>query len=732
MSKKLRIVMLVFFILLILLIIRLAFIQFIQGGNLKEQMYDQLITSRIVNPNRGTIYDVTGKALAISAEVDTITINPKNIVAITAGKTDEAATKALKEKVAKAFSDIFELDYDTILKKVSSQNSYETIIRKVEKDKVDELKKWMKEEKVSSGINIEEDTKRYYPYESLASSLLGFCGTDNQGLYGLELYWDNILTGTPGKVVSSQDAFQDLIPDENQTYIPAENGYDLTLTLDATIQSIAEKYLKKACIENSCERGGNVIIMEPDTGDVLAMATYPDYNLNTPFEMPNHLKEKDWKKMTSEEQTSTLYDIYRNRAVSDTYEPGSVFKIITASISLEENLSNPDKANVYYCKGHEIVSGVRINCAKHSGHGYQSLRYSLANSCNPAFIKIGQSIGSNTFYKYLDAFGLFQKTGIETSGEENVSPIFWNIDNVGPVELATMSFGQRFKITPLQMITAVSSVANDGVLMKPRIVKEMKNTDTGAVTTIEPVSVRQVISKETASTMLDMLETVVTDGTGKLAKVKGYSISGKTGTSEPDPAKKEEGYTYSFLAISPSQNPEVVVLVTLYNPQKGDAKNGTGIAIAAPVASQILLEVLPYLQIPADGTGDTSSNSNKTFTLPDVTNKTVAEAKKILEKAGFTCSTSAESTELVTEQYPVKGSQLTKNSIIKLYTETENTRVSKQVPDLLGKNLSQVKNLLKEKNLNLSVSGSGIVVTQDPIANTSVEEGTVVKVTLGN
>lgn len=729
MNKKLRIIMLTFFALLILLIIRLAFIQFVQGSSLKEQMYNQLITSRIVNPNRGTIYDSSGKALAISAEVDTITINPKSIVSVTNGKTDEAATKALKEKVAKAFSDIFKLDYETVLKKVSSENSYETIVRKVEKDKVDKLREWMKEEKISTGINIEEDTKRYYPYETLASSLIGFCGTDNQGLYGLELYWDNILTGTPGKVVSSQDAFQELIPDENQTYIPAENGYDITLTLDATIQSITEKYLKQACIENDCKDGGNVIVMNPHNGDILAIATYPDYNLNTPFSMPNYLTEKEWKKMSNEEQTSTLYDVYRNRAVSSTYEPGSVFKIITASIALEENLVEPDKAKVYYCKGYEKVSGIRINCAKHSGHGYQSLRYALANSCNPAFIKIGQSVGSNTFYKYLDAFGLFQKTGIETSGEENVSPIFWNVNDVGPVELATMSFGQRFKITPLQMITAVSSVANNGILMKPRIVKEMKNTDTGAVTTVDPVSVRQVISKETASTMLDMLETVVTDGTGKLAKVKGYSISGKTGTSEPDPAKKDEGYTYSFLAISPSQNPEVVVLVTLYNPQKGSAKNGTGIPIAAPVASQILSEVLPYLQIPTDGT---NNSSNNTTTLPDVTNKTVAEAKKALEKAGFTCSTSAKSTELVTEQYPVKGSQLTKNSIIKLYTETENTRVSKQVPDLIGKNLSQVKTLLKEKNLNLSVSGSGIVVTQDPISGTSVEEGTVIKVRLGN
>lgn len=726
-SKKIRIVMLVFFALLFLLIIRIGYIQFIQGGDLKEQMYDQLITSRVVNPSRGTIYDSTGKALATSADVDTITINPTSIVVMDGVTKNESATTALKEKVAKAFSDIFELDYEDTLAKVSSENSYETIVRKVEKDKVDELKAWMDEEEIYAGINIEEDTKRYYPYENLASSLIGFCGNDNQGLYGLELYWDDILTGTPGKLVTSQDAIQELIPDENQTYIPAENGYDLTLTIDANIQTIVEKYLEQACIENKCGRGGNVIAMDPKTGDILAMATYPDYNLNTPFEMPSGYTEKEWKKMSSEERTNTLYSVYRNRAVSDTYEPGSVFKIITASIALEEDLASSDKENVYTCKGYEMVSGVKIKCAHTAGHGKQSLRDALANSCNPAFIQLGQKIGANTFYKYADAFGFFNQTGIETA-EESTSSIFWDINNVGPVELATLSFGQRFEITPLQMITAVASVANDGILMKPRIVKEMKNTDTGAVTTIDPVQVRQVISAETADKVMDMLETVVTDGSGKNAAIKGYSIAGKTGTSEPDPGNEEEGFTSSFVAIAPVENAEIVLLVTLYDPQ--GFKGVQGNLVAVPLARQILAEVLPYLQVPSDNTGN--SSSTKTTTLPDVTNRTVAEAKKILEKAGFTCSTSADSDDLVTEQYPVKGSQLAEDAIVKLYTEDDNTRVSVSVPNLIGKSFSKAKELLEEKNLNYSVTGSGIVVSQDPIGNTAVEEGTIIKITLGD
>lgn len=726
MSKKIRIAALIVLILMLLLVFRIAFIQFIQGSDLKQQMYNQLITSRTISPKRGTIYDSTGKALAISADVDTISIVPSSIVVYDKAndKIDEEKTKNIKESLSKALSEIFELNYDETLEKVSSDSNYITIARKVEKDKVDKLKEWMKKEEFYSGINISEDTKRYYPYDNLASSLIGFCGTDNDGLEGLEKAWDDVLTGTPGKVTTAQDAIQEFIPDNNQTYIPAENGSDITLTIDANIQSIVEKYLKQACIDNKCTRGGNVIAMAPKTGDILAMATYPDYNLNTPFEMPASVTEKTWKRMTSEEQYNTIYELFRNRAISDTYEPGSVFKVITASIALEENLAIPDKADVYYCKGYQTVYGTTINCAYRIKHGHESLREAFAVSCNPAFIQISEKIGATTSYKYYNAYGFFEKTGINTVGEAD--SIFWKLNDVGPIELATMSFGQRFKITPIQMATAVCAVANNGVLIKPRIVKEIKNTDTGAITTINTAAVRQVISRTTAETMMDLLETVVTDGSGKYAKIKGYSIAGKTGTSEPD-YNKNEGYTASFVAISPTENPELVLLVTLYDPQ--GPKGYSGNTVAAPVAAQMLKEILPYMQISTDNSESTSTT--KTITLPNVTNKTVAEAEKLLKNAGFTVSTSASSTDIVTEQYPTKGYELVKGSIVKLYTETENTRVSKQVPDLTGKSLYQVKTLLKELNLNYSVTGSGTVVSQEPIANTSVEEGTIIKVTLG-
>lgn len=719
--QRLKVLLLTFFFVLVLLIIRLGWLQLIEGAELKEAMYNQLSTNRTISPKRGTIYDSTGKALAMSAQVDTVSIDASKIIVKNKDKeVAEIKTKALKEKVAKAFSEIFELDYEETLKKVSKESSATQIIaRKVEKDKIDELKAWMKENEVYSGINIDEDNKRYYPYNNLASNLLGFCGTDNQGLEGIEAKWDDVLTGTPGRIISSKDALQDLIPDQNETYIAAQNGNDITLTIDVNIQTIAEKYLKQACEENKCADGGNAIIMDPNTGNILAMATYPDYNLNDPF-TPTNITEKEWKKLSSNEQANKLQMIWNNRAITSTYEPGSVFKIVTAAAGLEEDIINEEDKNVFYCPGYEKIAGMKIFCSDKSGHDYLNLEDALKYSCNPAFMQLGKKIGASTLYKYYDAFGFFNTTGFGSVGER--SGFFWDLKNVGEVELATMSFGQRFKITPLQMITAVASVANDGILMQPRIVKEITNTDTGAVTTVEPTSVRQVISKETAESLLDMLETVVEDGTGKYAQVKGYTIAGKTGTSETD---KKDYYVASFAAISPVESPEVVVLVTLYGPQGKSRSGGT---IAGPVVSQILEEVLPYLGIPSDSSGNEATVN--TITLPSVKNKTIAEAKKIIEKAGFSCKVSGDDTDLVTEQMPREGTNLLKNATILLYTEGKDTRVSQNVPDLKGMTLTEAKSALKKKNLNIKVTGSGIVTTQDIIAGASVEEGTVISVTL--
>ena len=512
--------------------------------------------------------------------------------------------------MAKAFSDIFSLDYNETLEKVNSSSQVETIVKKVEQEKVEKLKQWMEDNEVSVGINIDEDTKRYYPYDNLASNVIGFCGSDNQGLSGVESKWDSVLTGTPGKIVSSKGSDQQEIPDSEETYISAENGSDITLTIDLNIQTIVEKYLKQAVEENNCKKGGNAIVMNPQNGDILAMACYPDYNLNEPY-TPNETLAKTYDSLSSEEKSEALYKMWANRSVSETYEPGSVFKLVTSSVALEENITTTDKANDFNCIGYEEFEDasasqpIRIKCWSANPHGEQTLREALEHSCNPAFMQLGKRIGASTLYKYYDAFGLFNSTNSGLYGEQ--SSIFQKLENVGPVELATMSFGQRLNITPLQMATAVCAIANDGVLLQPRIVKQVTNTETGAVTETPVTEVRQVISKQTADEVKSMMESVVTDGTGKHAAVSGYSVGGKSGTSEPIYTNTDAGYVASFVAISPIEDTQVVILVTLYDPPANNHQGGT---LVAPVVSQMLSEILPYLGIPSSDYAESTDTSN--------------------------------------------------------------------------------------------------------------------------
>ena len=723
--KKLRIALIVVILIFILLIGRIGFLQFVEGSTLKEAAYNQQAINQIISPKRGNIYDSTGKALAISAQVDTITINPEKIVG-----DNEEETKELKEKVAKGLSDIFSLDYNETLEKVNSSSQVETIIKKVEQDKVDELKNWMEENKISVGINIDEDTKRYYPCDNVASNVIGFCGSDNQGLSGIEYQWDSILTGTPGKIVSSKGSDQQEIPDSEETYISAENGSDITLTIDYKIQTIVEKYLKQAVEENDCKKGGNAIVMNPQNGDILAMACYPDYNLNTPY-TPNEVLAETYDSLSTEEKSEALYKMWANRSVSETYEPGSVFKLITASVALEENITTTDKPGDFVCKGYEEFEDasrsepLRITCWT-SAHGELTLRQALEKSCNPSFMQLGARIGATTLYKYYDAFGLFDSTNSGLYGEQ--SSIFHKLKDVGPVELATMSFGQRLNITPLQMVTAISAIANDGVLLQPRIVKQITNTETGAVTENPVTEVRQVISKQTADQVKSMMESVVTDGTGKNAAVTGYSVGGKSGTSEPIYTNTDAGYVASFAAISPIEDTQVVILVTLYDPPKSNHQGGT---LVAPVVSQMLSEILPYLGIPSTDTQ--IEDTSNLITVPDVRNKTVTEAEKILKDAGFTVKTYVNgdaNSVLVSDQTPKPGASLAKNSIIILYGEGSEVSTSVTVPDLKGMNASQATAALKEKNLNISIQGKGIVVSQDYLIDEQVPEGTIINVTL--
>lgn len=721
-TRKIQIIFIIIILIFVLLVGRIGFLQFVQGSYLKELAYKQQAINQIISPKRGSIYDSTGKVLATSASVDTITINPSKIADTKDNDIDK--TKQIKEKVAKAFSEIFELDYEETLKKVSSKAQVETIVKKVDKDKVDNLRTWMKENKISAGINIDEDTKRYYPYDTVLSQVLGSCGSDNQGLSGIEYKWDSTLSGTPGKIVSSKSASQEEIPNAEETYIPAENGSDLTLTIDFNIQTIVEKYLKQVVDNNDVQNGGDCIVMNPKTGDVLAMATYPNYNLNDAFK-PNEQLSKIYLDLSPEERTNSIFKMWSNKSVSELYEPGSVFKIITSAIALEENITNTNIANDFNCTGTEIITDIPVNCWSYSKpHGFQTLTQALENSCNPAFMQLGSRIGTSTLYKYYKAFGFFDKTGINLPGE--AQSIFKEESSVLPIERATMSFGQRFSITPLQMATAISAVANDGVLMRPRIVKEYKNIDTGAVTTREIEEVRQVISSETATKVKSMMESVIEYGTGWRAGVTGYTVGGKTGTSEPIDGKEDiDGYVATFVAISPIEDTQVVLLLNLYKPPKDNYNGGT---LAGPVVSQMLTDILPYLGIPSNA--EKSGNDNL-ITVPEVRNRTITEAEKILKKAGFNTkifTSNNKNSTVVVDQVPKPGATLSQGSTIMLYDQ--DVRTSATVPDLTGKTLYQSTSDLQNANLNISAEGSGYVVSQDPPKGSVVDAGTVVKVTL--
>lgn len=531
---------------------RIGWIQFVMGDELRQMAYTQQTLDRSVNPKRGTIYDATGKnMLAISSTVNTITVNPTNI-----SKND-------KEKISKALSDIFDLDYEKVLKKVKKRSSIETIVKKVDKDKADELRIWMSENNITNGINIDEDTKRYYPNNNLASQIIGFCGSDNQGLDGIEAVYEKTLKGEKGRIVKVTDAKGGEMSHEGENYIEAIDGNDIVLTIDATIQGIAEKYLKEACIDNVCTDGGNIIIMNPKNGDILAMAGYPNYNLNSPYEPTTDDMKKVWDTLSQADKVKNMQAMWRNKAISDTYEPGSTFKLITASAALEEGLTTTDKKGEFCCTGGITIAGVRMSCWRYyRPHGPESLRDALMNSCNPVFIGLGQKIGVHKYYEYLNKFGFLKTTGIDLPGE--AGSIFLKEEKVGPVELGTIAFGQRFEVTPIQMVAAVGTIANKGNYVKPRVVKQIIDSTTGEKKDIEVVKQENVISKKTAEDVLSMMETVVAQGTGKNAQVKGYSIGGKTGTSED--GVNTNKYVTSFIGTASISDPEVVILITLYNP----------------------------------------------------------------------------------------------------------------------------------------------------------------------
>lgn len=687
---------------------RLFYWQIVRGNDMKREAYAQQTKNKTISPSRGVIYDRNGEVLAESITVETISITPNNI------KSEN------KEKTARGLADILGIDYDTVLEKTKKNTADEIIAKKLDKTITDKVRSWISEENIT-GINIYEDTKRYYPNGSLLSHVLGFCGTDNQGLEGIEVQYEKVLKGIPGQLIVGTDAIGNELPLNDEKYIPSEDGLSLVLTIDEMIQYITEKYLEQAVRDNDPDYA-ICTIMDPKTGDILAMATAPDFDPNDPFTHTVESVQANWDEMSGKDRTTELQNLWRNRAITDTFEPGSVFKTVTAAIALEEGIVNDVDTVKFSCNGYLTIEGWNIKCWRYyNPHGRQSLRQGLMNSCNPVFMNVALTLGKGTYYNYLSALGVSKKTGVDLPGE--VNGIIHTIQNVTESTIASASFGQGFTLTQLNMLNIISVFGNGGKLMEPRIVSKIVDADGNVVQENEPKVVKQVFSEHTADSVLDMMTSVVSDGTGRNGRVEGYYVAGKTSTAEQGRGENKT-YTASFVALAPASDPQVAIMLSIANP-KGEYGHQGG-AICAPVVSNILTEVLEYMDVPKDYT---SEDTTIKVEVPDVTNRTVGEAIRILNNAGLKYNVDLSDTNaIVTAQMPVAGETLIEKSLVKLYTEGNDTRFNTIVPDVTNVDIVTATKKLSDANLNIKISGSGMSILQDPPAGTSVEQGSIVRV----
>lgn len=692
----------------VILLARLIYIQVIKSNHYTQMAYDQQTRQRSVAAKRGTIYDATGeKVLAQSVSVNIVTVVPNSI------------DKDKKEGIATKLAEILELNKDDVLAKLSKKSSSETIASKVDEEKANKVLAYVKEEKLS-GIRVDEDTKRVYPYGNLLSHVLGFVGTDNQGLNGVEIYYNDDLSGIPGKIVGSTDGKGRETPFTNEQYIPPVDGKDLVLTIDATIQSITEKYLKKVNDENQCEYS-TAVVLRPSTGEVLAMASTPNFDPNDAFSPNTDELKQNWDGMSKEDRNKALQDMWRNKVISNTAEPGSTFKIVTATAALEEHVTEMDTPGVFSCTGSMKIGTWTIKCWRSPrSHGSESLREGIMNSCNPVFMQISQKIGVETYCKYLDAFNLASKTGIDLPGE--ASGIMHDPKAMTNVDLATTSFGQTIQISTLQTAVNYCAIANGGNLVQPYVVKEVKSGTGNYEKVTQSKIVKQIMAQSTADSILSALEDTVKTGTAKGAQVNGYRIAGKTATGEQGRGENKK-YLAGFAGIGPVSNPELVVVVNAYAP-KGEAGHGGG-TICAPIVGSILDESLRYLDITPDYT--LQDNGIKEKVVPDVTNKTVKDARAILVEQGFALTSDAQvkDDEVIKEQIPKAGASLMEGSSIRVYTN-DTAKQTTAVPDVKKLTSDKAIAKLKAAGLNVRVAGSGFVLTQDPSAGEVIEKGSIV------
>lgn len=708
-------------------VLRLTYLTTIQSSELQESAVDLQLADTTVSAKRGTIYDANGNVLAESASVWQVVMSPVNF------KNDKQ-----RQAAAKGLSEIFDLEYNDVFDDTKQQSHYVVVKRRIESDereKVLELIDTLKKDYSCSGvIQLLDDYKRYYPKNSLASSVIGFTGSDDQGLEGIEYEYDSYLSGTPGRIITAQNARGTDMPFRYEQNVESEDGNNVYLTIDETIQSICEKYMQKGVEDNNVLNKGVCIAMDVNTGAILAMVTTDGYDLNNPYELSAKDKKKiksTPKKKQAEAESAALSNMWRNKAVADTYMPGSVFKMCVASAALEENLVNEKTS--FTCTGSIEVEGETIHCSNISGHGTQNFVEAISNSCNPAFIQIGQMLGAGKFRQYYQGFGFSDKTGIDLPGEAEDS--FWKEGKMGGVDLAVASFGQNFTITPIQMITACAAVSNGGYVVQPHVVSKITDSKGNVIKTVDKKVKRQVISDDTSKKMNEYLEYNTERQGAAAGYISGYKVAGKTGTTEKRGVTKvessfSEDYISSICGYAPADDPQIAMLVFFDTPD-GDAYYGS--QVSSPVFINIMSEVLPYLDVKTSYTDEELGYVDAS--AGDYTGVSVDEAKTAVEADGFTATVKGNGSTVIS-QIPTVSSGLQKGGSIVLYTDSDSQSETVSVPSLIGLSPDEVNDVASAYGLNVSFSGattsSGTSSSQNVEAGTSVSPGTVITVSFAD
>lgn len=716
-------------------IYNLVVLQIVETEKYRSMATNQQLSDEEITPARGNIYDANMKLLAQSATVWTVTASPRDM--------NKAGTDITL--VANKLAEVLELDAADVLEKLSdTASNYKLIKYKIEKPLADEINSWIAEynkdaahkETQIAGITLLQDTKRYYPYGSFASTIIGFVNVDGDGLSGLEYYYNEELSGTPGRVVRAKNALGYDMPvgDYSAEYDPTQ-GHSLVLTVDETIQHAAEKYLLAAVEEHNADQGGVCVVMNVKTGAILAMTTMRRggaYDLNDPYTVVDPVALEEIAAITDDEARKTARQKaqqaqWRNKAVADAYEPGSVFKVVTASAALDSGVATLNTS--FTCTGSIQVGGWTMKCAHYpSAHGSQNFYQGLNNSCNPYYIQLGQSMGVHTFCQYVEGFGFGEKTGVDLPSES--AGFVYTEAQMGITELSSCSFGQSTSVTPIQMLTAICAAVNGGYLMQPYIVSQVLDEESNIISTTQPTVKRQVVSEETSATICSLLEESVSTGSNQRAKVSGYHVGGKSGTSQKLTTDLElRLYVSSFAAFAPADDPEIAVLVMLDEPHSpsGSYYGGT---LAGPVCSNILGEVLPYLGIDTQYTEEELAVLN--LNVPSLLGNTPSAAQATLNGVGFNTKVVGSGTE-VTYQFPAAGTKMPRQSTVILYTDAGATGTLVTVPDTAGKSMSVVKEMIKAVGLNIETTGMADgtnvqAVKQSINAGEQVELGTLVSV----